>query len=64
MYVYCTCWEEVAVQQNGKMKDDIFLAWLTEFMVHILPSPDGPVLLILDCHNSQNYLQITSFCPK
>jgi hypothetical protein len=51
VYVYCTCWEGVAVTQNGKIVNDIFIAWLTEFMVHIHPSPGGPVFLILDCHN-------------
>ena len=55
---------ELLVLQNGKIVNDIFLAWLTEFMVPVHPLPGGPVLLILDCHNSQKYLQITSCCPQ
>ncbi|XP_046387622.1 MFS-type transporter clz9-like [Ischnura elegans] len=41
---------EFACTPNGWMQTDIFLKWFDHFLHHAKPSPESPVLLILDGH--------------
>ena len=43
--------------ENGWTNSDLFLVWLKHFVVHVKPTKEEPVLLILDNHASHISLQ-------
>ncbi|KAJ4442421.1 hypothetical protein ANN_04007 [Periplaneta americana] len=47
-------------QPNGWMSADTFLIWLKHFIKHRKPTPQNPVLLILDGHSSHKELTVIS----
>ncbi|KAK7095676.1 hypothetical protein V1264_005052 [Littorina saxatilis] len=42
----------VTNNESGWMDKDMFLTWIRHFATHVKPSPDRPVLLIMDGHAS------------
>lgn len=47
---------------NGWINNELFYEWLKHFKCHVHPSPQSPVLLLLDNHTSHISLEIYSFC--
>eukprot|EP00745_Piridium_sociabile_P012380 TRINITY_DN190907_c0_g1_i1.p1 TRINITY_DN190907_c0_g1~~TRINITY_DN190907_c0_g1_i1.p1 ORF type:complete len:178 (-),score=23.43 TRINITY_DN190907_c0_g1_i1:26-559(-) len=42
----------VTNNESGWMDKDMFMTWIRHFTTHVKPSPDRPVLLIMDGHSS------------
>jgi transposase len=50
-----------AAQSNGWIRGETFLIWLQHFVQHVQPTPQKPVLLILDGHSSHKELAVMNY---
>lgn len=65
-WMICNAPEGSVVQpsKSGWSTETVFLEWLRHFKVHIQPSPENPVLLILDQHESHVHTSVIDFCKS
>ncbi|XP_074034640.1 uncharacterized protein [Leptinotarsa decemlineata] len=53
-----------SAHKNGWMCTDIFLKYLKHFKTHTNPTPENPVLLLVDNHSSHISLQGINYCRE
>jgi hypothetical protein len=51
-------------QENGWITSTGFLKWMKEFVNHVHPTEDNPVLLIVDGHSSHKDLEVILFARE
>jgi DDE superfamily endonuclease len=47
---------------SGWINSDVFIKWLNHFVAHAKPTPEKPVILLLDGHASHKTLAAVEFC--
>ena len=51
-------------QENGWMNTEVFVKWLKHFVKYVKPSPEKPVLLLLDGHSSHKGFEVLTKISK
>lgn len=51
-------------QENGWMNAEVFVKWLRHFVKFVKPSPEKPVLLLLDGHSSHKSLEVFTYAKE
>ena len=54
----------VYAHQNGWMQMAVYTHWFRHFMLHVYPSREHPVLLILDGHKTHFHYRCNKFSQR
>ncbi|KAB0790271.1 hypothetical protein PPYR_15391 [Photinus pyralis] len=52
------------ISDSGFINSDLFLVWIQHFKSSVKPSPEEPVLLLLDNHVSHRTLAVVNYCRE